>query len=109
MHNFDIICISETFLDSDYSNDDQRLSLDSYAKIRSAHPSNKKRGDVCLYYKEHLPFVRRHDNTSLDECIFREIKVKILNVSSHASIARLVKQQMKEMLSFLGLNRPGVT
>ena len=76
MHNFDIICISETFLDSDYSNDDQRLSPLGYAMIRCDHPSNTKRGGVCLYYKEHLPFVRRDDITSLDECVVGKIKVK---------------------------------
>ena len=69
IHNFDLICISETFLDSDYSSDDQRLSLQGYAMIRSDHPSNTKRGGVCIYYKEHLPFIRRNDITSLDECI----------------------------------------
>ena len=42
--------------------------------IRSDHPSNTKRGGVCLYYKQHLPFVRRDDITSLDECIIGEIK-----------------------------------
>ena len=33
---------------------------------------------------------------------------KIQNVLSHASTALLIKQQMNQMLSFLGLNRPGV-
>ena len=76
VHNFDIICISETFLDSDHPSDDQRLGLQGYAMIRSDHPSNTKRGGVCIYYKEHLPFVRRDDITNLDECILGEIKVK---------------------------------
>ena len=76
IHNFDLICISETFLDSDYSNDDQKLSLQGYAMIRSDHPSNTKRGGVCIYYKEHLPFVRRNDITVLDECLVGEIKIQ---------------------------------
>ena len=76
IHNFDLICISETFLDSDYSNDDQRLRIQGYAMIRSDHPSNTKRGGVCIYYKEHLPFVRRDDITFLDECLVGEIKIK---------------------------------
>ena len=59
MHNFDIICISEIFLDSDYSNDGQMLSLQGYAMIRSDHPSNTKRGGVCLYYKEHLAICKK--------------------------------------------------
>ena len=44
--------------------------------IRSDHPSNTKRGVVCIYYKEHLPFVRRDDITFLDECLVGEIKIK---------------------------------
>ena len=76
VHNFDIICISETFLDSDHPNDDQMLGLQDYATIRSDHPSNAKRGGVCIYYKEHLPFVRIDDITNLDEYILGEIKVK---------------------------------
>ena len=52
------------------------LDLQGYAMIRSDHPSNTKRGGVCIYYKEHLPFVRRDDITSLDECIVGVIKVK---------------------------------
>ena len=76
MHDFDIICVSETFLDSSYSNDDPKFSIHGYAMLRSDHPSNTKRGGVCIYYKEHLPFVRRDDIANLDECIVGEIKVK---------------------------------
>ena len=76
IHNFDLICISETFLDSDYSSDDHRLSLQGYAMIRSDHPSNTKRGGVCIYYKEHLPFLRRNDMTFINECLVGEVKIK---------------------------------
>ena len=55
--------------------DDPRLSIQGYTMIRSDHPSNSKRGGVCIYYKEHLPFVRRNDITFLDECIVGEIKI----------------------------------
>ena len=44
--------------------------------IRSDHPSDTKRGGVCIYYKEHLPFVRRDDIKILDECLVGEIKIK---------------------------------
>ena len=33
VHDFDIICISETFLDSSYSNNDVRLDLNGYNLI----------------------------------------------------------------------------
>ena len=35
VHDFDVICISETFLDSDYSSDHQRLNLQGYVMIMS--------------------------------------------------------------------------
>ena len=49
--------------------------IQGYVMARSDHPSNTKRG-VCIYYKEHLPFVRRTDIAFLDECIVAEIKIK---------------------------------
>ena len=29
--------------------------------LRADHPSNKKRGDVCTYYKEHRPIIKRDE------------------------------------------------
>ena len=76
LHNFDVICISETYLDSDYLIDDPRLLLQGYAMVRSDHPSNTKRGGVCMFYKEHLPFVNRTDLASIGECLVGEIRYK---------------------------------
>ena len=50
-HKFDVICISETYLDSDTSDDDDNLKIAGYNLIRADHPSNTKRGGVCIYYK----------------------------------------------------------
>ena len=52
MHKFDIICISETFLNNTYEDND--LNLNGYSLLRADHPSNAKRGGVCIYYKETL-------------------------------------------------------
>ena len=76
VHDFDVICLSETFLNSDYQKDEPLLNLQGYTMIRSDHPSGTKRGGVCIYYKEHLPFVNRTDITFLDECIVGEIRIK---------------------------------
>ena len=54
VHKYNILCISETYLDSSVSGDDTTLSLPGYNLVRSDHPSNIKRGGVCLYYKENL-------------------------------------------------------
>ena len=35
----------------------------------------KKRGGVSMYYKEHLPIIRRDDLCSLKECLVTEIRV----------------------------------
>ena len=43
IHRFDIICISETYLDSSTSPDNNNLETSIYNLIRSVHPSNNKR------------------------------------------------------------------
>ena len=48
-HKFDVICISEIYLDSDASDDDSNLKIAGYNLIRVDHPSNTKRGGVCNY------------------------------------------------------------
>ena len=54
INQYDILCISETYLDSSISNYDTTLSLPGYNLAGSDHPGNVKRGGVCLYYKEKL-------------------------------------------------------
>ena len=56
-HNLDIICLSETFLDSSYSNDDPKIQISGYSLLLADHPMNIKRGGVCIYYKEHIPLI----------------------------------------------------
>ena len=51
VHKFDIIFLSETYLDSTVPFDDDSLVISGYNLIRSDHPSYTKRGGVCLYYK----------------------------------------------------------
>ena len=52
--NFDIICLSEAFLNSCLDRDDDRLKLEGYSLIRSDDPSGLTKGGVCIYYKEHI-------------------------------------------------------
>ena len=49
--------------------------LDGYKLIRSDHPSNTKRGGVCIYYKESLA-VRLVGIISLPECLVCEVTVQ---------------------------------
>ena len=66
VHKFDIICLSETYLDS--SIDDVSLEISGYYLIRSDHPSNKRRGGICIYYKNFLP-LKVTGVRLLEECI----------------------------------------
>ena len=71
-HRFDVICLSETYLDSDTSHEDANLEIVGYTLIRADHPSNTKRGGACLYYRNSLAF-RLLNIQYLEECINFEI------------------------------------
>ena len=73
-NNYDIICLSETFLNSSIQTNDDRISIDGYNLIRADHPSDSKRGGVCIYYKEHIPLIKREDICTLDNCLVTEIR-----------------------------------
>ena len=45
-HDYDIICLSETFLDLSVSNEGERIRIESHNLLRTDYPSNKKRGGV---------------------------------------------------------------
>ena len=66
VHKFDIICLSEIYLDS--SIDDVSLEISGFYLIHSDHPSNKRRGGICIYYKNFLP-LKATGVRLLEECI----------------------------------------
>ena len=74
LHKFDIICLSETYLDSNTPLNDDNLKISGYTLVRSDHPSNTKRGGVCLYYKNSLP-LRVINIGYLNECLTLELTV----------------------------------
>ena len=53
---FDVICIFETYLDSDTTDYGDNVKIAGYNLIRADHPSNTKGGGVCMYYKLSLAF-----------------------------------------------------
>ena len=75
VNKFDIICLSETFLDSSFLDDDPRLNLNGYSLIRADHPSDTKKGGVCIYYKNYLPLIQKPALSALNECLVCELKV----------------------------------
>ena len=50
-----LLFVSQKHLDSTVPFDDDNLGISGYHLIRSDHPSNTKRGVVCLYCKNYLP------------------------------------------------------
>ena len=54
IHHYNLICVSETYLDSSISNDEKDTSIKGYSLVRAEHPSNKKQGGICIYHKESL-------------------------------------------------------
>ena len=73
IHKFDIIFLSETYLDS--SIDDESLEISGYYFIRSDHPSNKKHGGICIYYKNFLP-LKVTGVRLLEECITFDLIIR---------------------------------
>ena len=51
VNKFDIVCLSESFLNSEILTDDENFQIPGNSIARVDHPSNTKRGDVYVYYK----------------------------------------------------------
>ena len=75
VYNYDIIALSETYLDSSIPNGS--ISLTGFSKdiYRSDHPNDVKGGGVCLYFKDSLAIKQRNDLQILDECIISELTI----------------------------------
>ena len=73
-HKLDVICLSETYLDSSISNDDDNLKIPGYDLFRADHSSNTERGGVCIYYRNSLP-LKVINIQYLHECINFEIRI----------------------------------
>ena len=71
VHKFDIICLSETYLDSSVAPDDDNLEISGYGLVQSDHLSNNKHRGVCVY---NLPLLVLHIQY-LYECINFELKI----------------------------------
>ena len=99
MHKFDIICISESYLNSDTWSNDNNLNIPGYNRFRADHPSGNRRGGVCINYKESLPIKMLNINC-LQECICFDLKIgsKLCTV---VSLYRSPSQSVDESDNFL--------
>ena len=75
IHKYDILCISEAYVDSSVSVDDTTLSLLGYNVVWSDHLKNVKRGGVCLYYKENLS-LRLINVPFLSQCVLCKVTLQ---------------------------------
>ena len=66
--------MSETYLNSSITDDDDSLQIPGYDLIRSDYPSNNKRGDVTIYYKNFL-LLKLIDVNYLSESILFELQI----------------------------------
>ena len=73
-HKLDVICLSETSLNSSILNYDDSLEIPAYDLFRADHPSNTKRGGVCIYYRNSLP-LKILSIQYLQECINFKIRM----------------------------------
>ena len=60
-HECDIIFLSKAFLDSSFNSLDDRINVERKNILRADHPNDNNRGGVCMYFKEHVPILRRDD------------------------------------------------
>ena len=71
-HKFDVVCLSETYLNASISLDDDSLEVPGYKLFRADHPSNTKRESGSIYYRNYLP-LKILGIQYLQECINFEI------------------------------------
>ena len=65
-----------TFLSSSLDRDDDRLKIEGYDLRRSDDPSGLKKAVACIYYKEHIPIIRRDDLCSPSNGLVTEIRLE---------------------------------
>ena len=101
----DIMWLLEIYLDSSTTSDDNNLAISGYNLILSDHPSNNKRGSVCIYYKNYLP-LRVLSIQYLQECINFELNIggKICNFISLYRYPIPTQDEFEKFIDNLELN-----
>ena len=95
IHKYDFICISETYLDSSVPTDDRDTLINGYNLIRADHPSNNKRGGVCIYYRESLA-VQLVETNCLSKCLLCEVSIN----NKKSNVAVLYRSPSQNSLEF---------
>ena len=105
IRKFDIICLSETYLDSSSSSENDNLAISGQNLTRSDHPSNNNHGGVCIYYKKFFPLYFLGIQY-LQECINFEFNIggKISNFNSIYSSPSQTQDEFEKCIGNLELN-----
>ena len=99
VNTFDIIRLSESFVDFSILTENNNLNINGYKMVRADHSNNVKRICVCAYVREFLP-VRNFSNSYLSECF--TLEVTISNKKSYViTIHRSFSQTSDEFESFI--------
>ena len=100
MHKFDIICISESHLNSETLSSNYNLNIPGY-NMYCADPFGNRREEVCIYYKETL-LIKMLNINFLQEHICFDLKIgnKCCTIVS-MSIYRLSSRSTNEFEIFL--------
>ena len=75
LHKFDLTCLSESYLNSSITMDKKSLIVDGYKIIRADHPSDTRRGGLCIYHKETMS-VKFLNFSQLSEFLVCEISIQ---------------------------------
>ena len=75
IQDFNIICLSETYLTSTIDIKDENLKIPGYIMYCADHPSDVKRGGVCIYYKT-MPPLKVLSTNFLQECINSKVSIR---------------------------------
>ena len=98
IRKFNVICFSETYLDSSNLSDDDNFNLPGYNVVTIDHPSNAKEDGVCIYFKNSLP-LKVLDIQLLQEYVNFEIEIAD-KTCNFISLYRSPSQSKDEFKSF---------
>ena len=99
IHDFGVICLSETYLTSTTDINDENLKIPGYIMYCIDHLSDVKRGGVCIYYKTMLPLKVLSTNF-LQECINFEVCIED-KICRFIHLYRTPSQSQDEFHDFL--------
>ena len=97
LQKFDVICISETYLNSSVNENLVLIPGDPF--LRSDHRGNLKKDGVCLYYKENLS-LRQIETPYFSQCLLCELIIQN-KVGYIAAIHRSPSHSVNEFDDFL--------